>query len=68
MVPHTKYLDLAKIYYVDCPIGGTNTGSILVSYTHLDVYKRQAVGTMPCLSNVSIQSVPIVSLLPVKGS
>lgn len=34
-VPHTKFLDLAKIYYVQCPIGETNTGNILVRNEHL---------------------------------
>ncbi len=34
-VPHTKFLDLAKIYYVQCSLGESNTGNILVRNEHL---------------------------------
>ena len=34
-VPHTKFLDLAKIYYVQCSPGESNTGNILVRNEHL---------------------------------
>lgn len=35
MVPHTRFLDLAKIYYADCRIGET-TGSILIYHRHVE--------------------------------
>lgn len=35
MVPHTRFLDLAKIYYADCPIGKT-AGSILIYHRHVE--------------------------------
>ena len=38
MVPHTRFLDLAKIYYVDCQIGETS-GSILIYHTHVKEWK-----------------------------
>lgn len=34
MVPHTRFLDLAKIYYADCQIGET-AGSILIYHRHV---------------------------------
>lgn len=34
MVPHTRFLDFAKIYYVDCQIGKT-AGSILIHNNHV---------------------------------
>ena len=34
MVPHTRFLDLAKIYYADCQIGAT-AGSILIYHRHV---------------------------------
>ena len=34
-VPYTKFLDLAKIYYVQCPLGESDTGTILVRNEHL---------------------------------
>lgn len=34
-VPHTRFLDLAKIYYVDCQIGKT-AGSILIHHNHME--------------------------------
>lgn len=34
MVPHTRFLDLAKIYYADCQIGET-AGSILIYHRHM---------------------------------
>ena len=43
-MPGSLYSDLAKIYEkaVQFPAGGSIT-IIAVSYTHLDVYKRQAL-------------------------
>ena len=38
MVPHTRFLDLAKIYYADCQIGETS-GSILIYHTHVKEWK-----------------------------
>lgn len=38
MVPHTRFLDLAKIYYVQCQIGESNTGSILVYNKHMEYW------------------------------
>lgn len=35
MVPHTRFLDLAKIYYADCRIGET-AGSILIYHRHVE--------------------------------
>lgn len=35
MIPHTRFLDLAKIYYVDCQIGETESGSILIYHKHV---------------------------------
>lgn len=35
MVPHTRFLDLAKIYYADCRIGGT-AGSIPIYHKHVE--------------------------------
>lgn len=35
MVPHTRFLDLAKIYYADCRIGET-TSSILIYHRHVE--------------------------------
>lgn len=35
MVPHTRFLDLAKIYYADCRIGET-VGSILIYHRHVE--------------------------------
>lgn len=34
MVPHTRFLDLAKIYYADCRVGET-AGSILIYHKHV---------------------------------
>ena len=34
-VPYTRFLDLAKIYYVQCSPGESNTGNILVRNEHL---------------------------------
>ncbi len=34
-MPYTKFLDLAKIYYVQCPLGESDTGTILVRNEHL---------------------------------
>lgn len=34
MVPHTRFLDLAKLYYADCKIGET-AGSILIYHRHV---------------------------------
>ncbi len=33
-VPYTRFLDLAKVYYVDCQIGETS-GSILINHKHI---------------------------------
>lgn len=38
MVPHTRFLDLAKIYYADCQIGETS-GSILIYHRHVKEWK-----------------------------
>lgn len=35
MVPYTRFLDLAKIYYADCQIGEA-TGSILIYHRHVE--------------------------------
>lgn len=35
-VPYTRFLDLAKIYYAQCPLGESNTGNILVRNEHME--------------------------------
>lgn len=35
MIPHTRFLDLAKIYYAGCQIGKSTSGSILIHHDHV---------------------------------
>lgn len=34
-IPHTRFLDLAKVYYADCEIKDGMSGSFLIHYKHL---------------------------------
>lgn len=35
-IPHTRFLDLAKVYYADCEIGGNMPGRFLIHYEHIN--------------------------------
>lgn len=37
-IPHIKYLDLAKTYYVPCRINGTSSGNIIIYNSHLEMW------------------------------
>lgn len=37
-IPHTRFLDLAKVYYVDCRIAEDKQGSFLVHYKHIRLW------------------------------
>ncbi|MCI8287390.1 MAG: hypothetical protein HFH89_07015 [Lachnospiraceae bacterium] len=41
-VPHIKYLDLAKTYYVPCKLNDTSSGSITIYNSHLDMWGTTA--------------------------
>ena len=38
-IPHTRYLDLARVYYIQCQVNDAFSGSITVSNAHLDMWK-----------------------------
>lgn len=35
-IPHTRFLDLAKVYYADCQIAENMPGSFLIHYKHIN--------------------------------
>lgn len=37
-IPHTRFLDLAKVYYADCEIGGNMPGRFLIHYGHIRLW------------------------------
>lgn len=38
MVPHTRFLDLAKVYYIQCRINGAISGSILIYKEQMEAW------------------------------
>lgn len=60
-IPHTRYLDLARIYYIPCRLSGSSSGSITVTNAHLEMWgitaaelDRLAEANTPALLEPSI--------------
>ena len=78
-VPHSRFLDLAKVYYMDFPIDDFNDGSVLVRNENMEDWgisdcelKQTAEENTPCLYPFSISNmcdlIPSVELPPEAAS
>lgn len=69
-VPHTRYLDLAKVYYVSVDAVNFGSGTILVYDSHMEMWgvTTEQLETIACENTCNQQSVVVKSMQEVLDS